>query len=185
MKFICMLLIFVCLPVSAENSLLEVLSNKAKSIESFSGTFIQQRKITVLPLPLISAGEFSYHYQTGMVWHTLKPIQSKIYITDQHIQTENIESTSHAAGSTQLAKTLLGLFSGDFQSLSKQFNIEVKGDNSQWHLHLTPKNQLVANQIKFIDIRGKETTESVAIADANGDHTDLVFTTHKLALIRN
>ncbi len=185
MKLILTLLIFVCLPVLAENNLLEELSNKAKNVESFSGTFIQHRKITVLPLPLISAGEFSYHHQTGMVWQTLEPIQSKIHITHQGIQTDNSESTSNAVGTAQLAKTLLGLFSGDFKSLSVQFDIEVNGDNSQWHLFLTPKNRLVANQIEFIAILGKETTESVVIVDTNGDHTDLVFKTLKLAFIRN
>lgn len=184
-RYISILLFFICLPLQAEIGLLEALSNKAKNIERLSGVFTQQRKITVLPLPLISTGEFSYHHQSGMVWNTLEPIQSEIHITPQGIQTENDEFTTQTAGSAQLAKMLLGIFSGDLTSLSEQFDIQINGDITQWHLHLTPKNEMVAAQISSIDIRGKETTESVAIADANGDHTDLTFTTQQLVLFEN
>ena len=185
MRYVFILFVFVCLPALAENNLLSELSNKAKNIEHLSGVFTQQRKITVLPLPLISTGEFSYHHQTGMVWNTLEPIQSKIHITHLGIQTENSELTTQTAGLAQIANMLLGIFSGDLTSLSEQFDIEVTGDMTQWHLYLTPKNELVASQISSIDIRGKETTEAVAIADANGDHTDLIFTTQQLVFIEN
>ncbi len=183
MRFVFTLLIIVCLPVSADNSLLEALSNKAKNVERLSGVFIQNRKIAVLPLPLISEGEFSYHYQTGMVWNTLKPVQTKIHITSQGIQTENSELSPQIVGSAQLAKILLGIFSGSLEALTEQFFIEVNGDITAWHLHLTPRNEVVASQITFIDIRGIETTESVAIADANGDRSDLSFITHELVFL--
>jgi len=185
MRYIFILLVFVCLPVMAENNLLVALSDKAKNIEHFKGSFVQNRKITILPLPLISTGEFSYHHQTGMMWNTQDPVQSKVQITSQGIQTDQAGSSSHMAGSAQLAKTLLGIFSGNLDALADQFNIQVDGDVTQWHLHLTPKHELVASQISAIDIRGKETTESVAIADANGDHTDLTFTTQQLVLFEN
>ena len=120
-----------------------------------------------------------------MVWNTLEPIQSEIHITTQGIQTENNELTTQTSDSVQLAKMLLGIFSGDLTLLSEQFDIQVNGDMTQWHLHLTPKNEMVASQIKVIDISGKDTTESVVIADANGDHTDLTFTTQHLVFIEN
>ncbi len=84
MRYVFIFLAFVCLPALAENNLLGELSNKAKNIERLSGIFTQHRKITVLPLPLISAGEFSYHHQTGMVWNTLEPIQSKIHYASRY-----------------------------------------------------------------------------------------------------
>ncbi len=80
---------------------------------------------------------------------------------------------------------LLEIFSGDLASLSEQFDFQVNGDMTEWHLHLTPKNEMVAAQISSVDIRGRKTTESVAIADANGDHTDLIFTTQQLVFIEN
>lgn len=185
MRHFFILFVFVCSPTLAENNLLGELSDKAKNIEQLTGVFTQQRKITVLPLPLISAGEFSYHHQTGMVWNTLAPVQSKIHITTQGIQTENNELSTQTAGSAQLANMLLGIFSGDLTLLSEQFDIQVAGDITQWHLHLTPKNELVATQISSIDIHGRETTETVAIADANGDQSDLTFTTEQLVFIED
>lgn len=185
MRYVFIFLAFVCLPALAENNLLGELSNKAKNIEHLNGVFTQHRKITVLPLPLISTGEFSYHHQTGMIWDTLEPIQSKIHITHHGIQTENNELTAQNTGLAQLASMLLGIFSGDLVSLSEQFDFQVNGNMTEWHLHLAPKNEMVAAQISSVDIRGRKTTESVAIADANGDHTDLIFTTRELVFIEN
>ncbi len=183
MRFVISLLLFVCLPVLADNDLLGRLSSKAKNIESLSGLFVQQRKITVLPLPLVSEGKFSYHHQTGMIWNTLNPVQTTIIISSQGIQMEDDESVRKTVGSVQLAKALLGLFSGSLESLSEQFYIEASGNISEWQLHLRPKNDLLADEITFIDIRGKETTESVTIAEANGDSSNLTFTTQRLKFL--
>ena len=180
MRLAISLLIFFCLPVLADNSLLGSLSSKAKNIESFSGTFIQHRKIVVLPLALDSEGKFSYHHQTGMVWTTLHPVQSTVIISSQGIQTENTESVRMTVGSPQVAKALLGLFSGRLESLSEQFHIDASGSISDWRLQLKPKNDLLAAEITSIDIRGKETTESVSIADANGDSSNLTFKTNSI-----
>jgi len=180
MRLAISLLLFFCLPVLANDSLLGSLSSKARNIESFSGTFIQHRKIVVLPLALDSEGTFSYHHQSGMVWTTLQPVQSTITISSQGIQTEDTNSVNRTIGSPQIAKALLGLFSGKLESLSEQFNIIASGNITDWRLQLKPKNDLLAAEITSIDIRGKEITESVSIADANGDKSDLTFKTHSI-----
>ena len=61
--------------------------------------------------------------------------------------------------------------------------IEASGNVSEWQLHLTPRNEMLAAELTFIDIRGKETTESITIADANGDSSNLTFTTHTLTFL--
>ncbi len=180
MRLVISLLIFFCLPALANDGLLGSLSSKARNIESFSGTFVQHRKIVVLPLPLDSDGKFSYHRQTGMVWTTLHPVQSTVVISSRGIQMENTESVRRTVGSPQVAKALLGLFSGNLESLSEQFHIDASGNISDWRLQLRPKNDLLAAEITSIDIRGKETTESVSIADANGDSSNLTFNTHSI-----
>lgn len=178
MRLAISLLIIFCLPALANDSLLDSLSSKARNIESFSGTFVQHRKIVVLPLPLDSEGKFSYHHQTGMVWTTLHPVQSTVIISSQGIQMEDPESVRQTVGSPQVAKALLELFSGKLESLTEQFHIETSGSTSDWQLQLKPKNNLLAAEITSIDIRGKETTESVSIADTNGDRSNLTFKTH-------
>jgi hypothetical protein len=115
-----------------------------------------------------------------MVWTTLHPIQSTVIISSQGIQTEDTESVRRTVGSPQVAKALLGLFSGKLESLSEQFSIESSGSISDWRLQLRPKNDLLAAEITSINIRGRETTESVSIADANGDSSNLTFKTHNI-----
>ena len=184
MRLTISLLIFFCLPVLANDSLLGSLSDKANNIESFSGLFAQHRKISVLPLPLNSKGEFSYHHLTGIVWTTLHPIQSTVIISNQGIHIEDTESVRRTVGSPQVAKALLEIFSGSLSSLSDKFSIEATGSSSNWRLQLRPKNELLADEIKLIDIHGKETTESVSIADTNGDRSNLTFKVHNIKFFK-
>lgn len=88
---------------------------------------------------------------------------------------EGAESVRRTVGSPQVAKALLEIFSGSLSSLSDKFSIEATGSSSNWRLQLRPKNELLADEIKLIDIHGKETTESVSIADTNGDRSNLTF----------
>ena len=184
MRLAISLLIFFCLPVLANDSLLGSLSDKASNIESFSGLFTQHRKISVLPLPLNSKGEFRYHHLTGMVWTTLHPIQSTVIISNQGVQMEDAKSVRRTVGSPQVAKALLALFSGKLSSLSEKFSIVATGSSSDWRLQLRPKNELLADEVKLIDIHGKETTDSVSIADTNGDRSDLTFKVHNIKLFK-
>ena len=180
MRLTISLLIFFCLPALADDSLLGNLSGKARNIESFSGTFVRHREIVVLPMPLNSEGKFSYHHQTGITWTTLHPVQSTVIISSRGIQMEDTGSVRRTVGSPQIAEALLGLFSGRLESLSEQFTIKANGSISDWRLQLTPKRNLLAAEITSIDISGRETTESVSIADANGDRSDLIFKTNKI-----
>ena len=67
-----LLLTVVSFSTSTLATLEDTIFNKAKDTESINSLFIQERKISVLPLPLISTGKFQFHYQEA------RPAYSKI-----------------------------------------------------------------------------------------------------------
>ena len=157
--------------------------NKAKDTKSINSLFIQERKISVLPLPLVSTGKFKFHYQEGILWETLKPVQSKIIISKKGIQAEDNFVRTEIEGSSQLGKVLLSLFSGDLASLESYFFIGIKGDVNKWNLFLEPKNSLMSSQIASISIEGRESVESIYLVETNGDSSSLKFISSRINFI--
>ena len=178
-----LLLNVVFFSTSAFATLQETIFNKAKDTESINSLFIQERKISVLPLPLISTGKFQFHYQEGLLLETLEPVQSRIIISKKGIQTEDNFVKTEMKGSSQLGKILLSLFSGDLASLEAYFFIIIKGDVNKWNLLLKPKNSLVSAQIASISIEGKESVESIYLVETNGDSSSLKFISSRVNLI--
>ena len=178
-----LLLTVVSFSTSTFATLQDLIFNKAKDTESINSLFIQERKISVLPLPLISTGKFQFHYQEGLLWETLEPVQSRIIISKKGIQAEDKFAKTEIKGSSQLGKILLSLFSGDLASLETYFFIIIKGDVNKWNLLLKPKNSLVSAQIASISIEGKESIESIYLVETDGDSSSLKFTSSKVNLI--
>ena len=178
-----LLLTVVSFSTSTLATLQDTIFNKAKDTESINSLFIQERKISVLPLPLISTGKFQFHYQEGLLWETLEPVQSRIIISKKGIQAEDKFPKTEIKGSSQLGKILLSLFSGDLASLETYFFIIIKGNVNKWNLLLKPKNSLVSAQIASISIEGKESIESIYLVETNGDSSSLKFISSRVNLI--
>ena len=176
MTFISKLLVVVyCIftfPACAEN-LLHDLGVKAKAIEFLEGSFVQRRTIAVLPMPLNSSGEFSYGREQGIHWQTVQPIESSLWITSSAVLV-NGDSFNNPA-SVQFAQTLLSIFSGQYEVLLEQFNIEPSGDEDRWQLILTPRNDLVAARLAQILISGTDTAELVEVQEVSGDQRSISF----------
>ena len=178
-----LLLTVVSFSTSTLATLQDTIFNKAKDTESINSLFIQERKISVLPLPLISTGKFQFHYQEGLLWETLEPVQSRIIISKKGIQVEDNFAKTKIKGSSQLGKILLSLFSGDLASLETYFFIIIKGNVNKWNLLLKPKNSLVSAQIASISIEGKESIESIYLVETDGDSSSLKFISSRVNLI--
>ena len=178
-----LLLTVVSFSTSTLATLQDTIFNKAKNTESINSLFIQERKISVLPLPLISTGKFQFHYQEGLLWETLEPVQSRIIISKKGIQAEDNFAKTEIKGSSQLGQILLSLFSGDLATLETYFFIIIKGDVNKWNLLLKPKNSLLSAQIASISIEGKESIESIYLVETNGDSSSLKFISSRVNLI--
>ena len=178
-----LLLITVSFSTPTFATLQDIIFNKAKDIESINSLFIQERKISVLPLPLITTGKFQFHYQEGLLLETLDPVQSRIIISEKGIKVEENLAETEIKGSSQLGKILLSLFLGDLASLEEYFFIVTKGDVNKWNIFLKPKNSLVSAQIASISVAGKESVESIHLVETNGDSSNLKFNSSRVRFI--
>lgn len=146
-------------------------------LASVRGEFHQERYISVLPLPLVSNGIFTYRKGSEMIWQTLAPVASTIRVTPGHgIQIIDAEGNPQEQASSQLLVDIfLGVFSGDLDSLSSLFKIAEVVDTDGWQLRLTPLDKSLSGYLQSILIIGSSYVESIQLTEGNGDRTEITL----------
>lgn len=149
---------------------LEAIASGLASSSSVSGTFVQEKTLTVLPNPLLSNGVFSFSEQEGMEWRTLSPIEHRLTIAP--------DGSLRASDRVQppAMKELGGLFSallkGDFGALSKYFEIEVLSHTgTSWEVRLTPSDSLLSHVFSHIHLKGGAQIDQIVLLEASGNKT--------------
>ena len=160
------------LTAASDDDLLTQLAERARANATVTGSFTQQKNIAGLPLPLESAGLFNYSKQEGVVWRTTEPLQSVLNISAAGLRFDNNKAVP---GSSVLAETLLGIFTGDLSNLAQYFSTDVSGKPADWKIVLTPQSETVAEQVTQITMTGADFTEHIAIQEASGDSTDITL----------
>ena len=156
----------------ADDALLAELAKRARANDNVAGSFSQLKNIAGLPLPLESAGTFNYSKAGGVVWRTTEPLQSVLNISTAGLHFDN---GTAMPGSSVLAETLLGIFTGNLSNLAQYFSTEVSGEPTDWKIILTPQSKTVAEQVSRITMTGAHFTEHIAIEEASGDATDITL----------
>lgn len=185
-----LLLLFVGTTHAVDADLLTELGNRNKSISALEGAFVQQKHISVLPLPIQSSGTFRFSDQQGIEWVTLSPISQRLQLTasgitvgDQPLggQTLGKQAPNHQPQAPAvIAKIFMGLISGELDSLNDYFEIEATGSIEQWQLSLKPISANLSVYIDTIIVSGAEYTDELTISERNGDTSHISFTISKI-----
>ena len=171
---------------TANAAFLAAFSAKNQTIAHLAGQFEQSKTIAVLPMPIRSSGVFEFTQGQGVAWETQEPIQNRIHLTAQGIDTQSQGSKSEALqgqdatksqGAGLVASIFMGVIAGDLSQLNRFFTLEANTQGEQWQLVLTPNSPNLAAYIRQIRLEGHDFTEQLHIAETNGDTTDIRFTT--------
>jgi hypothetical protein len=84
-----------------------------------------------------------------------------------------------APAAAALAQTLRRVLAGELQALDKDFQLDLSGNEREWTLQLTPRQDAVARHLKRIDLHGAGPRLSdMVIQEAQGDRTTtrLIYT---------
>lgn len=140
--------------------------------------FHQAKFISTLTKPLSSQGNLLLVQDKGLIWQTQKPIKSTSVITDDGIAQYNLRDqksslTQNMANESgkQISNIFLGLFKGDIQNLSENFEISHQCQSESWTLTLVSTNSQLEQFIKKIDVVGNETINTITLFETNNDKT--------------
>jgi hypothetical protein len=145
------------------------------------GRFDQSKQLVGLKKPVTSNGRFCVRADKGVLWRSLQPFPMTLRLTrDQIIQMQGERVTLRLDAEREPAvqmihNVLFALLAGDLAQLEKLFVIEGDVHEKSWSVTLKAREAGLAKAIGGIALEGSEFVKSIAISEASGDLTKIVF----------
>ena len=141
------------------------------------GHFKQSKHLKILKKPIISSGDFALLRDHGLIWNTLKPLDSSIVIIDNRIYQvrENKKYLLVEEKRQGIASTLLSILSGNLAALKQSFEIESSITNGEWSLQLNPKDEALSRIFKLLVLKGEKQLTSARLFETQGTQTYIEF----------
>ena len=145
------------------------------------GRFDQTKQLAGLKNPLRSSGRFCVVADKGVLWRSLQPFANTLRLTrDEIVQWHGerlaLRLNAKQEPTVQLINALLfSILAGDFGQLEKYFDVEGVARDGAWSVKLKARDAGVAKVIGAIALDGGAYVKNIAIDEAKGDRTRIVF----------
>jgi outer membrane lipoprotein-sorting protein len=149
------------------------------------GRFDQTKQLAGMKKPLLSTGRFCVVNGKGVLWRTLQPFPDTLRLTRDeivHYQGERVANRLDAKTEPtvrMINSVLFSLLSGDLSQLDTLFETEGTADANGWRVALKARKPELAKAIGAITLNGKAYVNNIAIDEASGDRTSIVFSDMK------
>lgn len=142
--------------------------------------FTKQRKLKILSKPFSSSGIILFSPETGVVWHTQKPLIDTLIIKNtgeiRSLRNKDVNGMSDNPVIGSASKVFLTILSLKLEKIKELFFIENGGnDGDVYHYVLIPREQEFASIIEKIVLSGRTRMENIHIIEKSGDSTVVSF----------
>ena len=179
-KFLAVGLILVVWPLLGGAPVPEIQAILAKP-KVLCGRFDQTKQLVGLKNPLRSNGRFCIVAGKGVLWRSLQPFANTVRLTrDEIVQWQGerlaMRLSAKQEPTVRLINSLLfSLLAGDLEQLEKLFDIDGRVGDGTWSVKLKARDAGMAKVIPLVAIDGGAYVKNIAIDEANGDRTRIVF----------
>jgi hypothetical protein len=149
------------------------------------GRFDQSKQLNGLKKPLASNGRFCVVEGKGVLWRTLQPFPSTLRLTRDEIVNFQGDRVAMRLDAKQeptvrmINSVLFAMLAGDLAQLTTLFDVDGDADGNRWHVALKAREAALAKAIGTIALDGDKYVKNIAITDASGDQTTIVFSAMK------
>ncbi|MEO6165431.1 MAG: outer membrane lipoprotein carrier protein LolA [Candidatus Binatia bacterium] len=145
------------------------------------GRFDQIKQLAGLKNPLRSNGRFCVVADKGVLWRSLQPFANTLRLTRDEIVQWQGERLAMRLNAKQeptvriINSLLFSVLAGDLGQLEKHFDVDGSVSDGAWSVKLKARDAGVAKVIGAIALDGAAYVKNIAIDEANGDRTRIVF----------
>ncbi len=143
--------------------------------QSAVGLFRQTKALSSSPRKFVSTGTVQILPGTGMVWYTEKPYASTLVVgkdvLSQSVRGGDFVHLEIANNQiyVSIAQCMDAMFSGDFTTMQKSFEVYCLVKDGSWNLRLIPQDKAVSSFIEYIVMSGESCLESLLLVEKTGD----------------
>ncbi len=145
-------------------------------------SYTQTKHISKIKKDLVSTGKMLMAPNRGMVFIIERPYRSVMIVgRDQMKQQVGSGKVSQMDVSknhiyTSMASSLESIFTGDYDTIEKNFKISFLSQDGRWYLGLRPREKTLSAFIESITIAGRDTLEELLMKEESGDYVLYTFT---------
>ena len=147
------------------------LSKISATPDYLEGNFSQKKYLQVLDAELTSTGQFVYKKGVFLRWITTEPIQNEFIMTPSKLA----ENPATAV----LSEILFAVLTAEWQKLSIYFDLSGKVESKQWDVELIPVDNIVAQVVSRVEIRGDTWLREIILHEMDGDHITIKLDNHQ------
>jgi|GEM_PF-2141372 len=178
---VCALILYCYTAIThADDSLLNSISTQLMVEPHQQGRFEQRKYISVLPVPLLSTGQFQLKPENTLEWRIIQPLKSKLIFNDKGIEQDQNgqliwQASNEQPGIAAIGRILKAVLNTDWPVLKTYFLIKGHRNEQHWSLLLTPIDAQLSHTLTQITLEGENRLYKMHITEANGDRTELDF----------
>ncbi|MCP5079062.1 MAG: outer membrane lipoprotein carrier protein LolA [Psychromonas sp.] len=165
---------------------MEQLQQRLMTQQILRGDFKQSKVLQMFNQPLLSDGSFLLSHQQGLIWKQQSPFPVLLVLAKEKLSQQFADQAPEVIEAKDnpmvfyFSHLFLSLFKGDITSLQSQFTMTLSGDEiTGWVLHLSPIQPPLNKVFKEIEIKGKETIQTLSLIELNEDSSVIEFTNIK------
>jgi outer membrane lipoprotein-sorting protein len=177
-------LCWLCLPARAEDAprALDALLAKLAKVDGLSAHFREEKRLSLVAVPLVSEGMLYYQKPRLLARHTLTPAKSSVLLEGDLVRfSDGTRSESMGLDSQPalrlLVDTIVSVLAGDKAALGRlaQPSYEARGQDG-WRIKVVPKDPKLLRIVRALSFEGKgaELT-NMELVDGHGDVTATTF----------
>lgn len=153
------------------------------------GEFEQRKTIPSFRNPLVSRGSFLVARDRGVIWQTREPFASSLVVTRDRLLSRQADgsvagrvSARDEPGLRAINEMLFALMAADLQALAQRFQVEGELVGSdRWRLVLVPRDAVLSQWVKRIELDGDRFVRGVRLQEAQGDVSSIRFSQQAVA----
>ena len=153
-------------------------------VQSSQGKFVERKHLAVLDVPLTYSGTLSFRAPDHLEKRTLEPKEESL-VLDQGVLTienkaRNLKRTlvvQQYPAVWAFVESIRSTLAGDLSTLERFYKVELKGNESKWHLKLLPLDQRTRDMVREIVITGSTNrVTKIEMTESNGDQSTMTVT---------
>jgi outer membrane lipoprotein-sorting protein len=161
---------------------LDALLAKLAKVEGLSARFREEKRLSLVAVPLVSEGTIHYQKPRKLARHTLKPSPSSVLLSGDVVRFSDATRSETIGLDAQpalrmLIDTFVAVLAGDKAALARfsEVSLEDRGA-AGWRIKLVPKDPKLLRIVRTLGFEGKGgELSAMELVDGHGDLTRTTF----------
>ncbi len=150
--------------------------------KSSRATFVEQKYLSAVEVPLESSGELVYEAPDRLEKRTLKPsleslvLDKDVLLLERKGRKRSIPLQSYPEVGA-FVESIRATLAGDRKALDQNYQVALEGKRDRWHLLLRPLQAKAAAMVSQVKLSGeRERVDTIEILQGNGDRSVMTIT---------